>query len=154
VTTGLLHTIPLAETAISPTTTFGEAAELLDSSGAPALALVDDTRRVVGLFGPEEALRSLLPRYLEELRHTAFAREDRGILAEQAARVRDEPVERHAAEPVTVERGTSALHVGEVFLHSGLPAIAVVEQERFVGVLARRDLVAALVGWLGEGAGG
>lgn len=123
---------------------FAGAVSILVTTGAPMVAVLDDERNVVGLFGAEQALRGVLPRYVGELHHTAFAPDDAALLAERAAAVRDEPVERHAVRPVTVASDSSAIHVGEVFLHCRLPAVAVVEHGRFVGMLARDAFVRSL----------
>ena len=142
--TTILGDIPLVDAAVGPDATFAEAAALLAEAGVPIIAVVDRDRRVLGLFGTEEVLRGFLPRYVAELRHTAFARDDLGLLAQRAREVHDEPVARHAVEPVTVERETSALHLGEVFLHSRLPALPVLEAGRFVGIVERAAFAAAL----------
>ena len=143
--TGLVEGIQLAAVSVRPTASFGDALAALAAAECAAIAVVDDEGRVKGLFGPGEALRGLLPGYVDDLHHTAFAREDLGLLAERAARVRSEPVERFAAKPVTLERQTSALHAGELFVHSGSPALAVVEADRFVGMLDRRAFISALL---------
>lgn len=142
----ILGRIRLVEASVSREATYGDAVALLASSGQTAIAVVDADQRIVGLFGAEQALRGCLPPYLEELHHTAFAPDDLDLLAELAARVRDEPVELHMVKPVTVDRATSALHVGEVFLHCRLPAVAVVENGRFVGMLDRAAFARAVVG--------
>lgn len=145
--TRVLDEIELDRAAVAAGATFGEAARVLRESGATMVAVVDDAERVVGLFGAEEALRGLLPGYLRDLHHTAFARDDARLLGERARTVRDEPVERHCAKPVTVESDSSGLHVGEVFLHCRLPAVAVVARGRFVGILDRGDFARALGTW-------
>ena len=141
----ILGDVNLSDVCVSRDTTFAEAAEALVMSPAAVIAVVDDRHRVVGLFGAEEALAGVLPGYLGDLRHTAFTKDDAALLAETAAGVRDEPVERYAVQPVSVSVDTSALHVGAVFLHTALPAIAVVENDRFVGVLDQAEFVRAML---------
>lgn len=141
----ILEQLPLVPASVPREATYGDAAKALASSGQTGIAIVDDAGKVLGLFGPEQALRGCLPGYLGELRHTAFASDDLDLLAERAAEVRDDPIERHMAKPVTVDRGTSAIHIGEVFLHCGLPAIAVVEDGRFVGMLDRAAFARAMI---------
>ena len=141
----ILGDIALCEDSVPLGTSFAEAAEMLVSSRGSVIAVVDEKERVVGLFGAEEALAGVLPGYVGDLHHTAFATDDPNVFAEKAAAVREEPVERHAAEPVTVTADTSALHVGGVFLHTELPAIAVVEEGRFVGMLEQADFARAML---------
>lgn len=146
----MLDEIALREAKVRPGTPFREAARVLRESGAAMVAVVDGAERVVGLFGSEQVLVGVLPGYLRDLRHTAFAEEDAAVLATRADEVGGEPVERHCTDPVTVERDSSGLHVGEVFLHCGLPALAVVADGRFVGVLERDAFARALLERLGS----
>ncbi len=141
----ILAEIELSQAAVPVGATFAEAAAALEATSAAMVAVLDAERRVVGLFGAEHALRGLLPGYLGDLRHTAFARDDADLLADRAEAVRAEPVERHCAKAVTVDAEASAIHAGEIFLHCGLPAVAVVARRAFVGVLDRGDLARALL---------
>ncbi len=137
--------IPLVDAAVGPQATFAEAANLLVSAAVEMIAVVDDDRGVIGLFGSEEVVRGLFPRYLVDLHHTAFVADDAALLGKRATDVRDERVERHLVAPVTVNHDASLTHVGELFLHCRLPAIAVVENGRFVGMLGRREFARAVL---------
>ena len=141
----ILGDVTLSDVCVSRDTTFAEAADALVSSPAAMIAVVDEKHRVVGLFGAEQALAGVLPGYLGELRHTAFTKDDATLLAETAAAVRRQPVERHAVDPVTVSIDASALHVGGVFLHTDLPAVAVLENDRFVGMLDQAEFARAML---------
>jgi CBS domain-containing protein len=142
----ILDAVPLVPASVEKDATYAAAAKELMDSGQTAIAVVDGGGAVVGLFGAEQALKGSLPRYLDELRHTAFARDDLRLLAEAAVRAQDEPIERHMGKPVTIEQESSALHIGEVFLHCGLPAIAVVDESgRFVGMLDRAAFARAMI---------
>ena len=136
--------LPLIDAAVRSDAPFAEGAVLLAETNAAMIAVLDAGRRVVGFFGTEEVLRGLLPRYITELRHTAFAADDLSVLGERARQVWNEPVERHMVEPVTVDTNASALHVGELFLHTRFPAVAVVEDGRYVGILERREFARGL----------
>ncbi len=148
----IMETIDLVPAAVRDDATFVEAAAALADAGLPMMAVVDEADRVVGLFGTEEVVRGLLPRYLGDLRHTAFARDDAALLAQRASEVGDDPVVRHAVAPVTVDCEASSMHVGELFLHSRLPALAVVEEGRFAGMVDRREFARALTRQAGGGA--
>ena len=106
-------------------------------------------RRVVGLFTDDDLLRGLFPAYLRELHHTAFVREESDALAARIEEASGEPVERYMRAPITVDVGASALHVAERFLHSPWGALAVVESDRFVGMVDEVDFVEALMRQLG-----
>ena len=127
----------LVPASVARTATLADAANELIERDVSLVAVVDEENRVVGLFGGEELLRGLFPRYLGELHHTAFATDDAASLLARASEARGERVETHMREPVTVEVDSSATHAAERFLHCGLPALAAVEGGAFVGMLDR-----------------
>ena len=100
---------------------------------------------VVGTFGAEQLLQGLFPRYLGELRHTAFARDDPALLAEYAREASLHPDREFMSEPVTIEHDSSATHAAERFLHSDCDALPVVEHGRFVGMLGRSEFCRAML---------
>jgi CBS domain-containing protein len=139
-----LPDIELVPASVPRSATFLEAAEALTGHSVPTIAVVDGDR-VVGLFGGEDLLRGLFPGYLADLRHTAFASDDPGVLAERGRAVSSQPVEKHMRKPVTLDVDASAIHVAERFLHCDFGALAVVEEERFVGMLSRADFCRAVL---------
>lgn len=138
---------PLRETrlvhaSVVRTASFLDAARALFGTGISAIAVVDDQQLVVGLFTDDDLLRGLFPGYLDDLHHTAF------LQADAVARLRQtstDAVEKHMREPVTVDVEASALHVAERFLHSPWGALAVVENERFVGMVDEVDFAEMLM---------
>lgn len=125
--------------------TFLDAAVALTSHPVSAVAVLGPDGEVVGVFGAEELLRGLFPRYLAELRHTAFAQDDPALLARCAEQAGSQPVERHMKQPVTVDDDASATHVAERFLHCELDALPVVRDGRFVGMLGRSEFCRAVL---------
>jgi len=115
--------------------TFLEAARTLAAHELAAIAVLDEANRVVGLFTQDDMLAGLFPGYLPELRHTAFLQEDLDALAARAGKAADEAVSKHMRKPMTLHVDASAAHVAERFLHCEWGALAVVERERFVGML-------------------
>jgi CBS domain-containing protein len=147
---------PLRETRLVPASVsraaaFVEAARALFGTGISAIAVVDDERRVVGLFTDDDLLRGVFPGYLDDLRHTAFVRAESQALAARLEVARADPVERYMRVPMTVDIDASAIHVAERFLHSPWGALAVVENERFVGMVDQVDFVESLMSELGIG---
>lgn len=140
-----LADIGLVPASVVRTATFGDAVDELNNRAVAMIAIVDERNSVVGMFGGEELLRALFPRYLGELHHTAFATDDIGGLLGRARTVRSEPVERHMRKPVTVDADTSAMHVAERFLHCGLPALAAVAEDEFVGMVDRVAFSRAMI---------
>lgn len=139
----------LVRASVPQTATFLEAARAFFGTRISAIAVVDAERRVVGLFTDDDLLRGLFPGYLGELHHTAFVRDEPNALAARIGEASGQPVERYMREPITVDLGASALHVAERFLHSPWGALAVVENERFVGMVDEVDFVETLMGRLG-----
>jgi CBS domain-containing protein len=140
-----LSELPLIDAGVARTASFREAAQALCVSGLSAIAVVDEEHRVVGLFTEDDFLAGLFPSYLAELHHTAFAREE---FDAASARVRDaakEPVDQHMRPPVTIDAESSTLHAAEVFLHCEWGALAIVEGERYVGMLAQVEFCRRLL---------
>jgi CBS domain-containing protein len=145
----------LVRTSVPRTATFLEAARALFGTGISAIAVLDAEQRVAGLFTDDDLLRGLFPGYLGDLHHTAFLREEQDALAARLEEASGDPVERYMREPMTVEIKASAIHVAERFLHSPWGALAVVEEERFVGMVDQVDFIETLMMQLGiEGAEG
>ncbi|MDQ3889700.1 MAG: CBS domain-containing protein [Actinomycetota bacterium] len=141
-----LPDIELVPAAVRRDATFHAAAEKLNERGVEMIAVLDDNERVVGVFGSEELLRGLFPRYLGELHHTAFTTDDLADRVSRAADVAREPVEKHMRKAVIVDVDTSTIHVAERFLHCGFPALAVVAKGAFVGMLERATFCRAVMG--------
>ena len=135
----------LAAVSVPPTATFLEAARALAEHEVAALAVVDDRGRVVGMFTQDDLLAGVFPRYLNELRHTAFLAEESAALAARRGEAGAEPVTEHMREPATVDIGTSAAHVAERFLHCESGALAVVENGRFVGMVGEAEFCRAIL---------
>jgi len=150
VTASTLHDIALVDVSVDASATFGDAARALSESRLSALAVIE-AGRVVGLFTDEELLLGVSPRYLDELRHTAFLETDLPSLRERARAVREEPVRKHMRKAVTIELESSSMHAVERFVHCDEGALPVVDGEnRFVGMLSRTEFAHALLKRLSE----
>jgi CBS domain-containing protein len=144
-TTSTLHDIALVDASVEESATFGDAARALSASRLSALAVLKDGR-VVGLFTDEELLLGISPRYLDELRHTAFLETELPSLRERAREAREEPVRKHMRKAVTIELEGSSMHAAERFVHCDEGALPVVdEDDRFVGMLSRTEFAHALL---------
>ncbi len=140
-----IRDIALIDAAVPRTATFREAAERLCGRQISAVAVLDDDRRVIGLFTEDDLIAGLFPRYLKELRHTAFTPDAQAALERRSATVGSEPVTAHMRAPVTLDIGTSATHAAERFLHCEWGALAVLEGGRYVGMLQEVDFARALL---------
>jgi CBS domain-containing protein len=147
-----LRDIALVEVAVPETATFADAARTLSEHRLPAVAVVDDAGRVLGLFTDVDLLEGLFPPYLGELRHTAFLDDDPGALAARAAECRAEPVTKHMRTEIDrLEVETSLTHAAERFLHCAESALPVVDGHRFIGMLPRAEFAFAMLRRLTEG---
>lgn len=90
-------------------------------------------------------LRGLFPRYLDELRHTAFLVNDGATFPPTAEAAAGETIDRYMRDPVTVEIDASAAHLVERFLHTPWSALAVVDKGRFVGMINQLEFTETLM---------
>jgi CBS-domain-containing membrane protein len=142
----LLSELELLDVSVAASASFAEAAEILLSSGLSAIAVVDESRAVVGFFTEDDLLKGLFPGYLDELRHTAFLRDDVAALSEKGRGAAEEPVARHMRKAITVNVDDSAAHVAERFLHCEWGALAVVDERgKFLGMVRQTDFCRALL---------
>ena len=141
----ILRDMQLLPISVGIDTVFSEAARALLSAHSSAIAVVDDDEHVVGLFTDDDLLRGLFPRYLGELRHTAFLVDEGQPPRASLDAAAGEPVSRYMREAVTVEVDASAAHVVERFLHTPWGAIAVVEAGRFVGIVGQLEFTERLI---------
>jgi CBS domain-containing protein len=138
----VVRDLTLVDISIAHSATFRDAARELAASGLQAIAVLDADGRVQGVFTQDAALRGLFPGYLGELRHTAFLGDDDEMLAERARAVRDKPVGKHLTPAPVLDADDSHTHAAELFLHSGLGALPVVDGEAYSGMLEQRVLCA------------
>jgi CBS domain-containing protein len=141
----ILRDMQLLPVSVRADTGFPEAARALLAAHSSAIAVVDGDERVIGLFTDDDLLRGLFPRYLSELRHTAFLVNEGQPLRASIETAAGEPVSRYMRDAVTVEIDASAAHVVERFLHTPWGAIAVVEEGRFVGILGQLEFTKHLI---------
>jgi CBS-domain-containing membrane protein len=148
----MLGEMRLVKASVDETATFLHAARALFAARIAALAVLDGDQRVVGMFTDDDLLRGVFPGYLLDLHHTAFLEEASGALAATLDKARGDPVRQFMREPMSVDIESSAAHVAERFLHCPWGALAVVANERFVGMLEQVQFVEALMSRIG-GAG-
>jgi CBS domain-containing protein len=125
---------------VRETDTVVAATEALLASDLPALPVLDDRDRLVGIFGEREFLGAVFPGYLRELKHAGFVRRSLDEALEKRDECRSEPVARHMnTEHIAVERDFSDLAVAEIFLHHRVLLVPVTDEGRLAGVITRAD---------------
>jgi len=131
-----LRDLSLTDASAPETATLAEAVAELFEARVPAIAVLDDARRVLGILSERDVLRAVFPGYLAEIRHTAFLPDDASALEELAARARDRPVTDFVRRAEVLHADYSQVHAAERLLHSGDDALPVVDGERFIGMLS------------------
>jgi CBS domain-containing protein len=131
-----LRDLPLVDATVSESATCVEAVARLFEAQVPALAVVADDGRLVGVLSELDVLRAVFPGYLAELRHTAFLEDDPDALDARARTVRDRPVGELARKVEVLDGDESETHAAERFLHTGEQALPVVERGRLLGMLS------------------
>ncbi len=135
-----LRELPLVDASVPDTASFADAVKELFAARVPAVAVLDDARRVVGMLGERDVVAAVFPRYLAELRHTSFVPDEALGLDERARKAREEPVGTYARIVETLDAGESQTHAAERFMHTGEQALPVVEDGRFIGMLSMTAL--------------
>lgn len=131
-----LRDIELVDASVLGSAPLAEAAAKLFAARVPALAVLDESGRVSGIFSEEDLLKAVFPGYLDEVRHTAFMPDDAPSLTRLARSVRQQPVREFARGTQVLQLGDSQIHAAERFLHMGEDALPVVDGDRFVGMLS------------------
>jgi CBS domain-containing protein len=132
---------------VRETDTVVAATEALLATDLPALPVLDERDRLVGIFGEREFLGAVFPGYLRELKHAGFVRRSLDEALEKRDECRSEPVRRHMnSEHIAVERDFSDLAVAEIFLHHRVLLVPVTDAGRLAGVITRADFFRSVAG--------
>ena len=112
---------------------------LLDSD-LPALPVIDEQERLLGIFGEREFLGAVFPGYLKELKHAGFVKRSLEDALEKRSSCRTEEVRGYVnTEHVDVGTDFSDSEVAEIFLHHRVLLVPVAEAGKVVGVITRAD---------------
>jgi CBS domain-containing protein len=136
VTDPLLREAPL----LRASDTVEDAVRALIDTDLPALPVVEDDHRLLGIFGEREFLGAVFPGYLGELRHAAFVRRSLEDALEKRSSCRSEPVRKYVhTEHIDVGTDFSDSEVAEIFLHHRVLLVPVTDGGKVVGVITRSD---------------
>jgi CBS domain-containing protein len=136
VTDPLLREAPV----IRATDSVGDATRAVLDSGLPALPVVDDDDRLVGIFGEREFLGAVFPAYLKELKYAGFVTRSLEDALEKRRECRAEAVSAYMnTEHIDVGGDFSDAQVAETFLHHRVLLVPVVDDGKVVGVITRSD---------------
>jgi len=111
----------------------------------PALPIVDDRGKLLGIFGEREFIAALFPGYLTTLGYAGFIPRSLDQALEKRATCVDEPVAKHMnTEHIDVGEDFSDTQLAEIFLHHRVLIIPIVDGGRVTGIVTREDFSRAL----------
>jgi CBS domain-containing protein len=136
VTDPLLREAPV----LRATDSVADAARTLLDSDLPALPVIDERERLLGIFGEREFLGAVFPGYLKELKHAGFVKRSLEATLEKRLSCRSEEVRGYTnTEHVDVTSDFSDAEVAEIFLHHRVLLVPVTDGGKVVGVITRGD---------------
>jgi CBS domain-containing protein len=136
VTDPLLREAPL----VRASDTVADATRAVLDSGLPALPVVDEQDRLVGIFGEREFLGAVFPGYLKELKYAGFVKRSLEDALEKRRECRGEPVRTYTnTEHIDVGADFSDAEVAEIFFHHRVLLVPVTDGGKVIGVITRSD---------------
>jgi CBS domain-containing protein len=112
---------------------------VLDSH-LPALPVVDEDEKLLGIFGEREFLGAVFPGYLKELKYAGFVKRSLEDALEKRSSCRADEVRKYVnTEHVDVGGDFSDAEVAEIFLHHRVLLVPVTDEGKVVGVITRSD---------------
>jgi CBS domain-containing protein len=112
---------------------------VLDSH-LPALPVVEENEKLLGIFGEREFLGAVFPGYLKELKYAGFVKRSLEDALEKRSSCRADEVRKYVnTEHVDVGSDFSDAEVAEIFLHHRVLLVPVIDGGRVVGVITRGD---------------
>jgi len=131
---------------IGVSATFQEAAELLVLTQASDLIVVDSDGGFVGIVSEGDLLRALIPDYNEVVAAGASMLDALRIFIENGHDLAAQPIARLIIRhPITVAPGDELLGVAAIMIEKMIRRLPVVEHERFLGTIARADILWAVL---------
>lgn len=127
-----------------------DAVETIVEARVPALPVVDEQGKLVGIFGEREFITAAFPGYLGELKYAAFVSKT----AEEQLELRKcmrEPVSKYMnTEHIDVDSDWSDSQIAETFLHHRVLIIPVADKGDVKGIVTRWDFFKAVAERLNE----
>ena len=122
-----------------------DAVRQIIENDVPALPVVDDRGRLLGIFGEREFIGALFPGYLKTLGYAGFIPRSLDEALEKRATCLDERVAKHMnTDHIDVAEDFSDTQLAEIFLHHRVLIIPIVDGGRVSGIVTREDFFRAL----------
>jgi CBS domain-containing protein len=125
--------------------TVGAAVDAVMAAGVPALPVVDERDRFVGVFGEREFIHAVFPKYFDTLGYAGFVPKSLDHLLERGAPAAAETIAQHLTmDHVEVGADPSDAELAETFLHHRVLIVPLVEDGRVLAIVTRSDFFRAL----------
>ena len=122
-----------------------DAVRQLAELDVPALPVVDDGGKLLGIFGEREFIGALFPGYLTQLSYAGFVPRSLDEALEKRASCVNEPVRKYMnTDHINVGEDHSDTELAEIFLHHRVLIIPIVDSDRVTGIVTRADFFHAL----------
>ena len=122
------------------------AARKVIEADLPALPVVGEYGKYVGIFGEREFMAALFPGYVAELAYSAMIKRPIDEAIERRESCRREPIRKYlTTDHVLVEDDYSDTQLAELFLHHRVLIIPIATRGRIHAVVTRNAFFRALV---------
>jgi CBS domain-containing protein len=133
--------VNLNPTRIRAGATVLQAAEVLSTSQASDLMVVDDDNNFVGVLSEGDLIRAALPRFEEVLAQGEGLSAARAIFEEKGSNLASKPIAPHVIKnPITVAPGDDVLVAATTMIHNQIRRLPVVQGGKLIGTIARADV--------------
>jgi CBS domain-containing protein len=121
------------------------AASAVIAAGVPALPVIDQRGRFVGVFGEREFIHAVFPPYFDTLGSAGFVPRSLDRALERGARALAERVADHmTTDHVEAGPDPSDAELAEIFLHHRVLIVPICERGEVAALVTRNDFFRAL----------
>lgn len=129
----------------------GEASRRVVDAELPALPVVDERDRFIGLFGEREFLAAIFPAYVDTLASARMVRRSVDETIERRLGCSEEQVGKYVTKDrILVEDDYSDTELAEIFLHHRVLVVPIATKGKVHAVVTRSDFFRALQSRLGS----
>jgi CBS domain-containing protein len=122
-----------------------DAVRQLTELDVPALPVVDDHGKLLGIFGEREFIGALFPGYLTTLGYAGFVPRSLDKALDKRSTCGGDPVSKHMnTDHIDVGEDFSDIELAEIFLHHRVLIVPIVAGGRVAGIVTREAFSRAL----------
>ena len=130
---------------VSPDTNAKEALDLLFKMQISGLPVIDDKKKLVGMFTEKEVLAEILPSYVEKVGRFMYQENPKAVRQKVSALQMLKVKDVMRQEVITVDEDTTLCEVARIMLTQKARRLPVFNKTKeVVGIVARGDVVKAL----------